>query len=342
MSATPKVPRCSRRRFLSVLLAGVAAATAGIAPGELFAAQKAKRAKKLISAKRSAKGTTLTFHLKHAPYPKSARKYRDPTVVVFVPKYYRLPRRRYADMVVHIHGHGNTAARAVAAHQLHAQLYDSKQNAILIVPQGPVMAVDSNFGQLEKKNGLRKLLAELCQELRRSRIGKLLGKASLARVRGPGAVCMSAHSGGYRAVAACLKRGGVNVNEVYLFDALYGQVKTFRDWVVARHKRKGRGRHKLVSFYAGGSVRKNNLALLRQLKSAGVKTYHETGRVKLTRAQLTKGTAVFIGSRLRHSYTAYKHNNFRDCLYASVLKRHHKSKWFKNKNKPRKVESRGG
>ncbi len=331
-------PSCSRRTFVSLVGGLLAAAVTG--PPAVASAGKKKS--KLKKVEHLPIGTTLTFELKNAPYPKTASKYRDPTVIVFVPTYFRLPRNRYADMVVHFHGHHGTAARSMFGHQLREQLFESKQNAILIIPQGPVMAVDSSFGKLDKRNGLRKMLSETLLQLRRSNVGKVLGKSSLAGGRGVGVLCLSAHSGGYQAVASCIKHGGVNVNEVYLFDSLYGELSAFRRWVVARKGKTGRDRHKLISYYAGGKVRENSLALLGQLKSRGVKCYHEKKPGQLTRAQLTKGSAIFIATPLGHSSTAYKHNNLRDCLYASSLKRHVKSSWFKNKNKGRKIDRRGG
>lgn len=327
------VPRCGRRGLL--LGALVALPVLGLG-------REAAAANKLVKVERSSIGTTLHFHLDWAPYPKSADKYRDPTVVVFVPAYFRLPRTLFADVVMHFHGHRGTALRAIGGHQLREQLFESKQNAILVVPQGPVMAVDSSFGNLQKPRGLRKMLSELTLEMRRAPVGEALGKTSLAGVRGVGVLCLSAHSGGYQAVASCIRHGGLNVNEVYLFDSLYGEVEAFAKWVLDRKGKSGRDRHKLVSYYAGGEVEENSLALLQQLKSRGVRCYHETRGSKLTRAQLTGGNAIFIATPLGHSRTAYKNNGLRDCLYASCLKRHVASDWFENKNKEREIEQRPG
>lgn len=294
---------------------------------------------KLVRVEKGERGVTLTFQLKHAPFPRGS-KYDDPTVIVFVPAYFRLPKARHVDVLVHFHGHNSTAKTAMAGHRIREQLDDSKQNAILVMPQGPVNAADSSGGKLDEKGGLSRMLVELLREIGKSAVGKALGKSSLAGVKSVRHLCLSAHSGGYRVASLCLLRGGVNVNETYLFDALYGQVSQFRQWVVSRKGKKGRSRHKLISQYAGGKVRENNHALLKQLKAAGVPVLHEEKPGELTRAQLTKGTAIFMGSPLAHGEVTFRHNGLRDCLYASGFKRHEKSDWFENKNKKRKIDER--
>lgn len=331
--------RSSRRCFsgaLGALFVVGLVAPAPAAPLESAADVQGKRKDgKLVRVEKGERGVTLTFHLKSAPFPDG-----DPSVIVFVPAYFRLPKARTVDVLVHFHGHNTTAKNAMAAHRIREQLDDSKQNAIVVMPQGPVNAADSSGGKLDHKGGLSRLLAELLRELGKSPVGKVLGKSSLAGVKAVRHLCLSAHSGGYRVASHCLQRGGTNVNEMYLFDALYGQVSQFRQWVVARKGNKGRSRHKLISQYAGGKVRENNLALLKQLKGAGVPVLHEEKPGELTRAQLTKGTAIFMGSPLAHGEVTFRHNGLRDCLYASGFKRHEKSDWFENKNKKRKIDER--
>ncbi|MBK8241597.1 MAG: hypothetical protein IPK74_39305 [Deltaproteobacteria bacterium] len=61
---------------------------------------------------------------------------------------------------------------------------------------------------------------------------------------------LSAHSGGYRVAAKCVTHGGWSVNELYLFDALYGAREEFRNWVLARRDESApRRRHKLMAWY---------------------------------------------------------------------------------------------
>lgn len=320
-----------------------------MALGVLAWSAPAHAATKLKDSFEGKRGVTLWFELDHAPFRrrdshqaaggKTDGRYRDPTVIVFVPHHFRAANKR-VDVVVHFHGHNTTAAAAMRKHQLREQLYDSKQNAIIVMPQGPVNARDSSAGALETQGGLERLLSEVVGELRRRSVSRLLGKSSLDSVRGVGMVCLSAHSGGYRAAAACLELGGINVNEVYLFDALYGRVRSFEIWVAAAKNSRGRARHKLISHYAGGSVRDNNLKLMRRLRRAGIACLHEDKQGALSRLELTKGRAVFIATRLAHGDVAYGHNGLRDCLFASGLRRRVDTDWFDHKDAPRDIQAR--
>ena len=311
-----------------------------MALGVLAWSAPAHAAPKLKDSFDGKRGVTLWFKLDYAPFPQDGGgKYRDPTVIVFVPHHFRASDRR-VDVVVHFHGHSTTAAEAMRTHQLREQLHDSKQNAIMVVPQGPVNARDSAFGTLETRDGLERLLAEVVRELARDRTSRLLGNASLKGVRGVGMVCLSAHSGGYRAAALCVELGGINVNEVYLFDALYGRVGSFERWVSSAKNKKGRARHKLVSYYAGGSVRRNNLKLLRRLRTAGIGCHHERRPGTLSRSELTTGRALFIATPLAHGDVTHRHNGLRDCLFASGLRRRIDTDWFDDKDAPRNIQAR--
>ncbi len=326
----------TRRTAISALSALLTAGLVVAAPSQALAAAK----RKLIKVERGKRGVTLSLRLTHAPFPAAGAPYQDATVMVFVPHHFRLPKRRSVDAVVHFHGHFNTARSAMQRHQLREQLYDSKQNAILVVPQAALNAADSSGGKLERRGGLRRMLTELIGVLGSRPVSRALGKARLAGARGIGMLCLSAHSGGYRVAAACLRRGGINVNEVYLFDALYGGVPVFRKWVMARKGKKGRRRHKLISHYGGGKVRENNIKLMAQLKRAGVSVSHETKPGQLSRAVLTKTSAGFIATPLAHGKLTFRHNNLRDCLFASGLRRRLSSDWFDDKNAPRSIDTR--
>ena len=305
-----------------------------------FREAEAKPAGKLRKITRSRHGVTFEFRLKNAPFPAPGSRFVDDTVLVFVPHHYRLPKSRQVDMVVHFHGHNNTARRGVERHQLREQLYDSKQNAILVAPQGPYRASDSSGGKLERAGGLKRLLDELLRELTRRQVNRALKRARLAGAKGSGMVCLSAHSGGYRVAAACARRGGVDVSEIYLFDALYGELSVFHRWVTARKDRSGRARHKLVSHYASAPVRANNHKLMKRLRRAGVPIVHERRAGELTRAQMTTGRAVFIASPLAHGHVTFAHNGLRDCLFASGFRRRLRSNWFARKHQARTIDRR--
>ena len=295
---------------------------------------------RVVRSSSDARGVTLTLELEHAPFPAPGSWHRDPTVLVFVPHHFRPSRDGGVAMVVHFHGHNTTAERAIAAHQLREQLHDSKQNAILVVPELAVMAPDSSCGKLEAPNGFARLLGDVVRTLGTKDVRATLGRAALPEGANIGRVCVSAHSGGYHAAASALKHGGLVVREVYLFDALYAEVDVFRDWVVEGRGRPMSARHKLVSYYTGGTTANNTQRLFAELEQAGVVCAHERVEGTLSREELTRAEAVAIKTQLSHGAVTSELNGLRDCLYASALRRHLRSSWFDTKTGARPLERR--
>ncbi len=345
----PRSSSIARRAFLGGLVGGLvigldeavaqAAKRGARVPREEREVGVSPKHGKLVGSDASSLGVTLTFALEHAPFPAPSAPYTDRTVLVFVPRHFRLEKDGRIDAVVHFHGHNNTALGAIESHQLREQVVDSKQNALLVVPQGPYRAADSSGGKLDHKGGLRRMLEELTSELARPSMRKLLGPSATSGARRFGMLCLSAHSGGFQVAASACHHGGVEVTEVYLFDALYGSGPLFRAWLNGAAEKRG-SRRKLVSTYATAPVRANNLALLEELRADGVEVLHETRPGELSRKQLTEGRAIFIASPLDHVGVTHRHNNLRDCLFASQLRRHQKSDWFSHKDGARPIETR--
>jgi hypothetical protein len=293
----------------------------------------------LKSLARDALGTTFWLGLDHAPFPAQGAPYRDNTVIVFVPSHYRFSEEEGVSALVHFHGHNTTAERALRAHELREQLADSRQNALLVVPQLAVLAADSSCGKLESPGGLARLLSETMAVCARE--GRItLGDTAFPGDAPLGTVCVSAHSGGYHAAAAVLRVGGIDVREVYLFDALYAESETFRDWVIERRGEPLHRRHKLVSYFTGGATEANNVQLRALIERAGLVCEHEAREGELSRRDLSHADAVFVRTGLGHSDVAWETNALRDCLFASALPRHMPTTWFACKTGARPLEKR--
>jgi hypothetical protein len=287
-----------------------------------------------------ARGVTLALELEHAPFPTGAPGYGDPTVFVFIPHHHRVGRDGRVSALVHFHGHHTTAERTIAAHELREQLFDSKQNAILIVPQLAVLAADSSCGQLEAQGGLARMIFDVLRTIDIPAVRAAAGRAAMPSSPELGRLCISAHSGGYHAAACALRGGGVEIHETYLFDALYADVEVFRDWVLAGNGKPTSARHKLVSYFTAGRTESNTRALFGDLEKAGIVCAHEQIEGTLSRAELTLAQAVSIRTSLAHGAVASELNGLRDCLYASALRRHLRSSWFEAKHGPRALERR--
>jgi hypothetical protein len=325
----------SRRALLTQLLPAVALALVA----RRAAAEEPHVGSRVVRASRDARGVTLTLELEHAPFPAPGAWYRDSTVIVFVPHHFRPGPGDAVGMLVHFHGHNSTAERAMVAHELREQLFDSKQNAILVVPEIAVMAPDSAAGKLEAPGGFARLVDDVVRTLGTREARAELGAAALGPTAHPGRICVSAHSGGYHAAACALRAGGVPVREVWLFDALYAETDVFRDWVIAGHLSPGE-RHKLVSYFTAGTTEVNTLRLVAELERAGVRCAQESVEGTLSREQLTLAEAVSIRTQLPHGAVTSELNGLRDCLYASALRRRLRTSWFDAKQGARPLERR--
>lgn len=283
-------------------------------------------------------GTTLVLGLPEAPF--AGISYGDDSVIVFVPDSYRFRPEEGISSLVHFHGHNSSAERAIVAHALREQLVDSRQNAVLIVPQLAMLAADSSCGRLQMPHGFSRLLRSALSTTAR------LARTTLLDARLPeraelGRICVSAHSGGYHAAACSLRDNGVNVSETYLFDALYGEREVFRDWVLARRGDPATSRHKLVSYFTPGATTEAiNRGLCAELERGGVLVAEETREGELSRRELSHADAVFVRTGVGHSAVTWETNALRDVLYASMLPRHLESTWFASRHGARPIERR--
>ena len=159
-----------------------------------------------------------------------------PSVIVVVPQGFDATAP--IDLVVFVHGFNNCITNIVGddnqactpggplrnAYQLATQLEQAGQNALLVAPEVAFDQASADPGALGTAGGFRALLEETLASLPAP-----LGPLPLASI---GRVIVSVHSGGYRAAAAMITIGDVRVDEVWLFDALYGNTLSFDSWVM--------------------------------------------------------------------------------------------------------------
>lgn len=289
---------------------------------------------RVVATNAEPRGVTFTMELADAPNATA------PTVLVFVPRHHRPAANGTVSFVVHFHGHNTTAERAIAAHQLREQVDDSKQNAILVVPQLAVMAADSSAGRHETPGTFARMLNDVLVGLDRPEAKKELGASAPLAGSTVGRVVVSAHSGGYHSAASAIKHGGVAIQEVYLFDALYADTDVFRDWVIRGRGKPMGARHKLVSYFTAGTTETNTQRVFAELEKEGVAVARETVEGTLSREDLTHAEAVSIRTQLAHGTVTSELNSLRDCLYASALRRRLRTSWFDAKHGARPLERR--
>ena len=185
--------------------------------------------------------------------------FNDNRVLLHIPKGYDA--RRPSLMVVFFHGHGATLGDDVfKRQQVPAQLTTAGANAVLVAPQLAVNANDSSIGKLWQPGAFARFLGEAAKELAR-----LHGDTRTQRSFASMPVVIVAYSGGYVAAAWSVHHGGVKrrIRGVVLFDALYGEVDKFADWIVMDRSRL------FVSAYTS-STRPRNTELQRWLNEHNV------------------------------------------------------------------------
>ncbi len=161
-------------------------------------------------------------------------------------------------IVVFFLGHNGELRRTVLGElQIARQIDQAQRNVILIAPQLARDAADSAPGKLFRRNGLKNLLDEAAVVL-----AKRLGSITMKRLRSAPLI-LAAYSGGYRATAYSLDRGGVakRIKGIVLLDALYGEEERLAAWM-----EKDRG---FAVVLGGPSTNEGHMALERRLRSAG-------------------------------------------------------------------------
>lgn len=321
----------------NVLHAGLAGALAALASGLTGEARAGGRdgEPRIRGVEASSLGTTLDLAPKSAPYPAAGRPWSDSTVLAFVPKGFRAPSSGALDVLVFFHGHTTTAREAIVRHQLREQLAESRQNAMLVVPQGPVRAADGDFGRLMDRGGLARLLEEVRVLCGSKTAASAMPKSAVKGATRIGRVIVAGHSGGYRPAAAALTVGGVDVREAWLFDALYGETATFAQWLAAAPRTR-----KLISLAIGGEPLRHNRELMGLLQAKGVQVSEDLPQARLSRAAMVRSRAIVGQEVATHGTATFEESSLRDCLVASCFKGRGSDAFFEGADAPRTIRRR--
>jgi hypothetical protein len=235
-------------------------------------------------------------------YP-AALHYSDSTVALFVPKGFRAGDS--TDLVFYFHGWRNNVDDTFAKFRIAEQFAASGVNAVLVLPEGAKNAPDSFGGKLEETGVFSSLVDDVLSTLK--------ARGMIEKTR-PGSIVLAGHSGAYRVMAFILTRGGRtgNIREVYLFDALYGQLEKFAHWI-------DRFPGKLVDIHtAKGGTREQTMDFMEDLRAWNI-PFVAVPESAVTPELLRKNRLVFIESSLEHDDVVAGNERFRDFLAASAL-----------------------
>lgn len=248
-------------------------------------------------------GRTFLRPFDAAPYPHAGRPYRDSTIGIYVPARYRADDT--IDLIVHFHGWNNDVRHVLQRYRLREQVDRSARNAILVVPQGPKDAPDSDFGKLEHDtNGFARLVDEIAAFLREQHV------TAATRI---GRIVLSSHSGGYGGEGGVLTRGGMNgsITDVLLFDSAYGYYDAFANWVKAKS-----GNHLLSMFTADTSNGNAALMAMVQAPQPNIFVYLAHG---MTLAELQTRAPTFVSTTVAHDELMQRYDWFALFLQATAL-----------------------
>lgn len=265
-------------------------------------------------------GRTFAPSLAGAPFPHASRanghdygkihyaastSYADSTVGIYVPSSFAPGRT--VDAIVHFHGWNNHVAEVFRRYRLREQVEASGVGAVLVVPQGPKDAPDSNDGKLElDRGGLARLLADVVA---------FLNTRGVTKAATIGRVVLTAHSGGYAGAGGSLALGEVDtITDVILFDAAYGSFDAFATWANASPER-----HLLSVFTNDTSF--GNAVLMAKTQAARSNPV-VLDAASMTLAQLqTRSPTFAVTADVVHDELMQKHDWYELFLRATALAR---------------------
>jgi hypothetical protein len=191
--------------------------------------------------------------------------YSDKHVLLYVPPHF--DPNRAAAIVIYLHGNKAMLMRDVAERQrIPQQLAASGLNAVLVAPQFALDALDSSAGQFWDPSVYARFLTEAG-----ARLTALSGDPGTARMFQTCPVVLAAYSGGYMPAASILISHGVNdrLKGVLLFDALYGEIDTFAEWIARQ-----RSQAFFFSAYSASTL-SQNLDLQQRLAQQSIVTHQQ-------------------------------------------------------------------
>lgn len=261
-------------------------------------------------------GNTFQFQANNAMFPDTGRAlghqyqgkrypaalhYNDASVLVHVPEHFK-PAKPF-ELVFWFHGWYNNIDSATAYFRLLEQFDASGRNAIFVFPEGPKNAPDSYGGKLEQPGVFNALVQEVLLSLQRQKILKQKQMPLAADL----AISLAGHSGAYRVISKIIAYA--NIDEVLLFDALYGGNDNYIKWMAAN------GKHRLINIYTkDGGTLDNSLLVAQELRNKWHLSPVLIDEKDLTNSNLINNRILFIYSHQQHNEVIGYNNNLKRFL----------------------------
>jgi hypothetical protein len=235
-----------------------------------------------------------------------ANHYNDSSVLILIPE--KMQRSTKLNIVFWFHGWRNNIDTAISYYHLTEQFIAAGRNAILVLAETAKNSPDSYGGKLERP----KIFSELVQDV----ITTLKQKKLISQKSNLNNIVLAGHSGAYRVIANILENGGANVQEVQLFDAMYGEVDKFNAWLQKDNS------NRLINWYTnqGGGTDETSIEMMSQLKKEGLPLLF-TEETMINPSMLRSNRIIFVHSARAHNDIIFNPDNFRMILESSPFLR---------------------
>ncbi|MFI5156439.1 MAG: hypothetical protein ACHQEM_09650 [Chitinophagales bacterium] len=227
--------------------------------------------------------------------------YNDSSVIIVIPPGF-IPSEKI-DFVFWFHGWRNSIDSSLVNFHISDQFVASGKNAILVLAETAKNAPDTYGGKLQQPMIFSKLVNELISELSKKKIISVGSK--------PNHIILAGHSGGFGVMAYIIKNGGLPVQEIELFDALYGHLNIFQDWILANNT------NRFINLYTNqGATDETTMDFMHELLNDHVSLVfkEESG---VTPELLASNRVSFLHSTKGHNEIITHPDNFRLFLEAS-------------------------
>ncbi len=244
--------------------------------------------------------------------------YRDSSVLLIIPS--QLDTTKKIDLVFWFHGWHNNIDTTAVYYELIKQFIASKRNAVLVLSETARNAPDSYGGKLEQPGMFKSLLNDVMDEMKK--------KGIVSHMAVPGKIVLAGHSGAFQVIAYILRNGLVKVQEVFLFDALYGQLDKYSEWISADQS------NHFVHWFTnhGGGTDKMSEIMMLQLKTNHI-DYVLPEEGTITPKIIKSNRILFVHSPREHNVIINNPDDFQLLLENSfVLQPYSKGKNSTSKN----------
>jgi hypothetical protein len=248
------------------------------------------------------RGAYIRFSTTNAMFPDSLRKnghayngktydaathYSDSSVLIYVPKHFSLEKK--INLVFWFHGWGNNIDTAVQQFHLTEQFEASNRNAIFVFPEGPKDASDSYGGKLEQPAVFQALVKDVVKQLQEHKVIPSKKEFSFDQYM----ITLAGHSGAYRVISRIINK--TPVQELILFDALYGGNDFYLEWLKDPY-------HRFIHIYTkdGGTFDNSRWIYSKITDSLHVPAV-SIEEDQLTHGLLRQNKKIFIYSKKGHN-----------------------------------------